>query len=202
MFTSNIGRLRFFFYSAAILVAEVVVIVLCIAWTIGFEGLVNSKPGPSRQELAAAILGASLVLVLFRANFAWRRSWDAQGSNWILWSYIVFSAVFAILQAGTVLVVDFNGEDSHFGLNMLGLGLVGLWAVLLAAKPAHGGFPDLASSLSLDDPDPPTPLRGGGNTRATQAPVHAMRAAPAPSGSPSQANSRPRPGGFGRRGLV
>ncbi|MER8608819.1 hypothetical protein NKH48_35080 [Mesorhizobium sp. M1233] len=128
--------------------------------TIGIEGLANSKPGPSREGLAAAVLVASLVIVLLRANFAWRRSRDAQGSGWILWSYIVFSTLFAILQAGTVLVVKFDGEDSHSGLNLLGLALVGLWAVILAGKPAGGGSADMASSLSFDDFDPPGPLRG------------------------------------------
>ncbi|MCP9230732.1 hypothetical protein NMG46_10815 [Mesorhizobium sp. LMG 17147] len=134
MFSSNIGRLRFFFYSVALLVAEIVTFVLCVVLTIGIEGLANSKPGPSREGLAAAVLVASLVIFLFRANFAWRRSRDAQGSGWILWSYIVFSTLFAILQAGTVLVVKFDGEDSHSGLNLLGLALVGLWAVILGGQ--------------------------------------------------------------------
>ncbi|TIP88938.1 MAG: hypothetical protein E5X58_27125 [Mesorhizobium sp.] len=214
MFNSNIGRLRFFFYSAALLVAEIVTFVLCVVSTIGIEGLANSKPGPSREGLAAAVLVASLVIVLFRANFARRRSRDAQGPKWILWSYIVFSTLFAILQAGTVLVVRFDGEDSHSGLNLLGLALVGLWAVILAAKPAGGSSADMASSLSFGDLDPPRPSRGGraphseaaaGGT--AQAPAYSMRAAPAPSNHPasqpaSLPNGRPRPGGFGKRGLV
>ncbi|TKB63998.1 MAG: hypothetical protein E5W81_19955, partial [Mesorhizobium sp.] len=95
MFSSNIGRLRFFFYSAGLLVAEIVTFVVCVLSTIGIEGLANSKPGPPREGLAAAVLVASLVIVLFRANFAWRRSRDAQGSGWIVWSYIVFSTLFA-----------------------------------------------------------------------------------------------------------
>ncbi|MER8485230.1 hypothetical protein [Mesorhizobium sp. M1322] len=196
MFNSNIGRLRFFFYSAALLVAEIVTFVLCVVLTIGIEGLANSKPGPSREGLAAAVLVASLVVVLFRANFAWRRSRDA------------------ILQAGTLLVVKFDGEDSHSGLNLLGLALVGLWVVILAAKPAGGSSADMASSLSFDDLDPLRPLRGGRAPHSesaagvtAQAPAHAMRAAPAPSNHPasqpaSLPNSRPRPGGFGKRGLV
>ncbi|MER8638568.1 hypothetical protein [Mesorhizobium sp. M1365] len=214
MFNSNIGRLRFFFYSAALLVAEIVTFVLCVVGTVGFEGLANSKPGPSREGLAAAVLVTSLVIVLFRANFAWRRSRDAQGSGWILWSYIVFSTLFAILQAGTVLVVKFDGEDSHSGLNLLGLALVGLWAVILAGKQAGGGSADMASSLSFDDFDPPGPLRGtaalhsASATGATAlAAAYATRAAPVPSNHPasqpaSPANGRPRPGGFGKRGLV
>ena len=44
MFTSNIGRLRFFSYSAAVLVTEIVAMVLCIAGTVGFEGLMDSNP--------------------------------------------------------------------------------------------------------------------------------------------------------------
>ncbi|MER8546701.1 hypothetical protein NKH41_13300 [Mesorhizobium sp. M1169] len=214
MFNSNIGRLRFFFYSAALLVAEIVTFVLCVVGTVGFEGLANSRPGPSREGLAAAVLVTSLVIVLFRANFAWRRSRDAQGSGWILWSYIVFSTLFAILQAGTVLVVKFDGEDSHSGLDLLGLALVGLWAVILAGKPAGGGSAYMASSLSFDDFDPPGPLRGTAALHSASAagatalaPAYAARAAPVPSNHPasqpaSPANGRPRPGGFGKRGLV
>ncbi|WP_376704636.1 hypothetical protein RQ479_07725 [Mesorhizobium sp. ISC25] len=214
MFSSDIGRLRFFFYSVALLVTEIVTFVLCVLWTIGIEGLANSQPGPSREGLAAAVLVASLVIVLFRANFAWRRSRDAQGSGWILWSYIVFSILFAILQAGTVLVVKFDGEDSHSGLNLLGLALVGLWAVILAAKPAGGSSSDMASSLSFDDFDPPGPLRGAAALHSASAagatalaPAYAMRAGPVPSNYPasqpaSLATGRPRPGGFGKRGLV
>ncbi|TGT12457.1 hypothetical protein EN856_34785, partial [Mesorhizobium sp. M8A.F.Ca.ET.213.01.1.1] len=63
MFTSKIGRLRFFFYSLGLFIAEAVAIVLCIAVTIGFAGLINSMPGPSRQGLPGAALVVSLIFV-------------------------------------------------------------------------------------------------------------------------------------------
>ncbi|WP_192253900.1 hypothetical protein [Mesorhizobium silamurunense] len=77
MFTSNIGRLRFFFYSLSLFIAEAVAVVLCIAGTIGFAGLINSMPGPSRQGLAGAALIVSLIFVALRGNIAWRRCRDA-----------------------------------------------------------------------------------------------------------------------------
>ncbi|QPC93433.1 hypothetical protein [Mesorhizobium sp. INR15] len=210
MFTSNIGRLRFFSYSAALLVVEIVAIVLCIAGTIGFMGLVNSKPGSSREGMAAAILLASLVLVLLRGNIAWRRSRDARGSRWILWSYIVFSALYAVLQAGTILVIDFNNPDRlSGGLNLLGFSILGLWVTLLVAKPAGVDIKELTSVFDFDDHDAPAlsamkqkvyASPAAGASAQVFAPL--SRAAPAPSRPAIPGNGRPRPGGFGKRGLV
>jgi hypothetical protein len=211
MFTSRLGRLRFFFYSAASLVAETVAIVLCIAGTTGFMGLVNSTPGSSRQGLAASVLVVSLMIVLLRGNFAWRRSRDAQGAKWILWSYIVFSAIYAVLQAGTLLVIDFDDPDKlSSGLNLLGLSIIGLWSTILVAKPAGGDIKELTSVFDFDDagaPAPPTNMKprlyaspAAGTT--AQASASATRIAPAPSRPTLPGNGRPRPGGFGKRGLV
>jgi uncharacterized membrane protein YhaH (DUF805 family) len=209
MFNSNIGRLRFFFYSAALMVAEIVAIVLCIAWTIGFMGLVNSTPGSSRQGLAAAILVVSLLLVLLRGNFAWRRSRDAQGSGWIVWSYIVFSVIYAVLQAGTLLIIDFNDPDKlSGGLNLLGLSILGLWAAILWAKPSGDDIKELASFFDFDDPGPapigamkPKLYPSPAADVAAQASASAARIASAvrPTGP---GIGRQRSGGFGKRGLV
>lgn len=205
MFASNIGRLRFFAYSAALLVAEIVAVVLSISLTIGFDGLANSKPGPGREGVAGAILVVSLVVVLFRANFAWRRSRDAQGSKWILWGYIVFSALFAFLQAGTVLVYDFGAEDFNSGLNLLGLSIFGLWCTILMAKPAGVDLNELASVFDFDEPAAPL---GNMNSKLYSSPAAAIASQastsvtrPAPS-RPAGPNARPRPTGFGKRGLV
>ncbi|RUU06860.1 hypothetical protein EOD23_12200 [Mesorhizobium sp. USDA-HM6] len=191
MFTSNIGRLRFFFYSLGLFMAEAVAIVLCIAVTIGFAGLINSMPGPSRQGLAGAALIVSLIFVALRGNIAWRRSRDANGPKWILWSYIVFSAIYAVLQAGTLLVIDFGNPDSApGGLNLLGLSLFGLWATILWAKPVAGSdIDELTSVFDFDGSVPPTVA-----DRTASAPRSAAPAAPQPFG-------RPRPAGFGKRGL-
>ncbi|MEO5760558.1 MAG: hypothetical protein ABIQ51_27300 [Mesorhizobium sp.] len=211
MFSSNIWRLRFFSYSAILLVVEIVAIVSCIAGTIGFMGLVNSKPGSSREGMAAAILVASLVLVLLRGNIAWRRSRDARGSRWVLWSYIVFSAIYAVLQAGTILVIDFDNPDRlSGGLNLLGFSILGLWGTLLVAKPAGVDIKELTSVFDFDDHDAPAPLGAirskvyaspsGGTSAQGFAPP--ARAVPAPSRPAIPGNGRPRPGGFGKRGLV
>jgi hypothetical protein len=211
MFTSSIGRLRFFSYSAALLVAEIVAMVLCIAGTIGFEGLINSKPGPGREGVAGAILVVSLQLVLVRGNFAWRRSRDAQGSKWIHWGYIVFSAIYAVLQAGTVLVIDFDNPDTiSGGLNLLGFGIFGLWISILVAKPAGVDLRELTSVFDFDDLGPAAPLSGmksnlysspaAGAVAPASAP--AARIAPTPSRPTGPGNARLRPGGFGKRDLA
>ncbi|MEP6564993.1 MAG: hypothetical protein ABJB10_07615 [Mesorhizobium sp.] len=154
--------------------------------------------------MAAAILVVSLVVVLFRANFAWRRSRDAQGSNWILWGYIVFSVLFAVLQAGTVLVYDFNAEDFNSGLNLLGLSICIFWALILKAKPAGVDIKELVSVFDFDEPAPPLSHSKLYSLPAadTASPVSTSAARPAPPRPVIPANGRPRPAGFGKRGLV
>ncbi|WP_320278959.1 hypothetical protein [Mesorhizobium captivum] len=199
MFASNIGRLRFFFYSLGLFMAEAVAIVLCIAVTIGFAGLINSMPGPSRQGLAGAALIVSLIFVVLRGNIAWRRSRDANGPKWILWAYIVFSAIYAFLEAGTLLVIDFgNPESAPSGLNLLGLSLFGLWATILWAKPVAGSDIDVLTSVfDFDGSVPPTVAdRTAAAASAPRSAAPAARPSPAP-----QPFGRPRPAGFGKRGL-
>ncbi|RWK10823.1 hypothetical protein [Mesorhizobium sp.] len=200
MFASNIGRLRFFFYSLGLFIAEAVAIVLCIAVTIGFAGLINSMPGPSRQGLAGAALVVSLIFVALRGNIAWRRSRDASGSRWILWSYIVFSGINAFLQAGTLLVIDFgNPESAPGGLNLLGLAIFGLWCTILWAKPVAGSnINELTDIFDFEGAvSAPAPTRADRTAAVAPAPrstAPAARPAPQPFG-------RPRPAGFGKRGL-
>ncbi|MBZ9882477.1 hypothetical protein LB535_08955 [Mesorhizobium sp. CA10] len=201
MFTSNIGRLRFFLYSLGLAVAETVVIVICIVSTIGFEGLLNSGPGPSRQGMAGAVLIASLIFVALRGNIASRRTRDANGRRWILWAYIALSAVYALLQAGVLLVVKFGEPESiPGGLNLLGFSVFGLWCTIWWAKPVAGSnIDELTDFFDFDGPLP-------ASTRAARAAVPAApRAAvgasaalipPAP-----QPFGRPRPAGFGKRGI-
>ncbi|MET3595735.1 uncharacterized membrane protein YhaH (DUF805 family) [Mesorhizobium shonense] len=199
MFTSNIGRLRFFFYSLGLFMAEAVAIMLCIAVTIGFAGLINSMPGSSRQGLAGAALIVSLIFVVLRGNIAWRRSRDANGPKWTLWAYIVFSAIYAFLQAGTLLVIDFgNPESAPSGLNLLGLSLFGLWATILWAKPVAGSdIDELTSVFDFDGSVLPTATD---RTAAAASAPHSAAPAARPSPAP-QPFGRPRPAGFGKRGL-
>ncbi|WP_224706591.1 hypothetical protein [Mesorhizobium sp. CA15] len=201
MFTSNIGRLRFFLYSLGLAVAETAVIVICIVSTIGFEGLLNSGPSPSRQGMAGAVLIASLIFVALRGNIASRRTRDANGRRWILWAYIALSAVYALLQAGVLLVVKFGDPESiPGGLNLLGFSVFGLWCTIWWAKPVAGSnIDELTDVFDFDGPLP-------ASTRAARAAVPAApRAAvgasaalipPAP-----QPFGRPRPAGFGKRGI-
>ncbi|MDX8464754.1 hypothetical protein RFM26_03540 [Mesorhizobium sp. VK23B] len=200
MFTSNIGRLRFFFYSLGLFIAEAVAIVLCIAGTIGFAGLINSMPGPSRQGLAGAALIVSLIFVALRGNIAWRRSRDANGSGWILWSYIVFSGIHAFLQAGTLLVIDFgNPESAPGGVNLLGLAIFGLWCTILWAKPVAGSNINELTEVFDFEGSLPAPARTE-RTTASVAPA-APRAAAQITRPALQPFGRPRPAGFGKRGL-
>ncbi|RVD59403.1 hypothetical protein EN828_10750 [Mesorhizobium sp. M2D.F.Ca.ET.185.01.1.1] len=203
MFTSNIGRLRFFLYSVGLTVAETVVIVICIVSTIGFEGLLNSAPGPSRQGMAGAVLIASLIFVAVRGNLAACRTRDANGRRWILWAYIALSAVYALLQAGVLLVVKFGDPESiPGGLNLLGLSIFGLWCTILWAKPVAGSnIDELTDVFEFDGPLPAStrPGRAAAPATSSRAAVPAAstaRVPPAP-----QPFGRPRPAGFGKRGV-
>src|SRR6516165_9783084 len=200
MFTSTLGRGRFLAYSAALLVAEAIAVVLCIMGTTGIKGLADSRPGSSREPLALAILVVSMVFVSARSNIAWRRSRDAQGPKWILAMYVVFSAIFALLEAATFLIYKFDGDNSNFGLNLLGLVLIALWFRLLLA-PSSGGSWDRGSFAELVDAE----------VRARQASTDD----PMTPATPSQASAIPRSapagrvvaedrrgGSFGRRGLT
>ncbi|MBZ9864169.1 hypothetical protein LB515_02155 [Mesorhizobium sp. CA15] len=176
-------------------------IVICIVSTIGFEGLLNSGPSPSRQGMAGAVLIASLIFVALRGNIASRRTRDANGRRWILWAYIALSAVYALLQAGVLLVVKFGDPESiPGGLNLLGFSVFGLWCTIWWAKPVAGSnIDELTDVFDFDGPLP-------ASTRAARAAVPAApRAAvgasaalipPAP-----QPFGRPRPAGFGKRGI-
>ena len=202
MFASNIGRLRFFLYSLALAVAETVVIVVCVVSTIGFEGLINSGPGPARQGMAGAVLVASLIFVALRGNIASRRTRDANGRRWILWAYIGLSAMYALLQAGVLLVVKFDDPESiPGGLNLLGLSIFGLWCTILWAKPVAGSSIDeLTDVFEFDGPLP-------ASTRTARAVVPAAPRTAAPAASTArvppapQPFGRPRPAGFGKRGI-
>ena len=202
MFTSNIGRLRFFLYSFGLAIAETVVIVVCIVSTIGFEGLLNSGPGPSRQGMAGAVLIASLIFVALRGNIASRRTRDANGRRWILWAYIALSAVYALLQAGVLLVVKFGDPESiPGGLNLLGLSVFGLWCTILWAKPVAGSnIDELTDVFEFDGPLPASTRTGRvaapAAPRSTAPAASATRVPPAP-----QPFGRPRPAGFGKRGI-
>lgn len=202
MFTSNIGRLRFFLYSLGLTVAETVVILVCIVSTIGFEGLLNSAPGPTRQGMAGAVLVASLVFVALRGNIASRRTRDANGRRWILWSYIALSAVYAVLQAGVLLVVKFGDPESiPGGFNLLGLSIFGLWCTILWAKPVAGSNIDELTDVFDFDGPAPVPARAGRGAPAI-VPATPRAAAPAARVPPApQPFGRPRPAGFGKRGI-
>jgi len=202
MFASNIGRLRFFLYSLGLAVAETVVILICIVGTIGFEGLLNSAPGPSRQSMAGAVLAASLIFVALRGNIASRRTRDANGRRWILWAYIALSAVYALLQAGVLLVVKFGDPESiPGGLNLLALSIFGLWCTILWAKPVAGSNIDELTDVFDFDGPLPAPVRAGRTVTASvpatpRTAASAARVPPAP-----QPFGRPRPAGFGKRGI-
>jgi uncharacterized membrane protein YhaH (DUF805 family) len=200
MFTSNIGRMRFFFYSLGVAFLEAMAALVCIVGTMGFEGFINSAPGPSRQGMAGAVLVVSLLAVVMRGNIAWRRSRDANGKGWILWSYIVFCAIYAVLQAGTLLVIDFNDpESTPSGLNLLALSIFGLWCTILVAKPVAGSnIDELTSVFDFEGAVP----SASGRMANSAAPPTARAAAPAPRSVPSvQPVGRPKPAGFGKRGL-
>jgi hypothetical protein len=141
MLSSPIGRLRFFLYSVAISIAELIAVGLCIAATMGFDGLVHSKPGPSRESLALANFAVMMVFVVARANIAWRRGNDADLSKWLLVvPYIVLVASFALLQAVTLLIYDFKTGNTNTGLGILSIVLVAGWFRICFASPKGRPF--------------------------------------------------------------
>jgi uncharacterized membrane protein YhaH (DUF805 family) len=127
MLSSPIGRLRFFLYSVAISIAELIAVALCVAATMGFDGLIHSKPGPSREGLALASFVAMMVFVVARTNITWRRRNDADISKWLVVPYLVFVALFAVLQAATLLIYDFKTGDTNTGLGILSVALFASW---------------------------------------------------------------------------
>jgi uncharacterized membrane protein YhaH (DUF805 family) len=125
LLSSPIGRLRFFLYSVAISIAELIAVALCIAATMGFDGFIDSKPGPSREGLALASFVVMMVFVVARANITWRRGDDADLSKWLVVPYIVFLAVLAVQQAATLLTYDFKTGNTNIGL--FSIALFGVW---------------------------------------------------------------------------
>jgi uncharacterized membrane protein YhaH (DUF805 family) len=193
VFTSNIGRGRFFVYSAVILAVEIILVVGCIFATMGLAGLANSKPGSSREGLALAIFIVTMVMVVARSNIAWRRSRDAGLPKWLPGSYILFSVCFTVLQALTVLVYDFNGGDnSNFGLSLLGFAILGLWSTLQGTRSAGGGF-DPDAFLAKEGP---APGPGTGERPAAARPQAPSNAQPVRTRSGGASR------GFGKRGLA
>jgi hypothetical protein len=140
MLSSPIGRLRFFLYSVAISVAELIAVALCVAATMGFDGFIHSKPGPSRERLALASFVVMMVFVVARTNITWRRRNDADLSKWLVVPYLVFVALFAALQALTLLIYDFKTGTTNIGLSILSLGLFACWFRICLASPKERPF--------------------------------------------------------------
>src|ERR1700704_5828029 len=169
MLSSPIGRLRFFLYSVAISVAEIIAVALCVAATMGFDGFVHSKPGPSREGLALASFVVTMVFVVARTNITWRRRKDANLSKWLVVPYIVFLALFAALQAATVLIYDFKTGNTDVGLGLLSIALFAGWFRIGFASPKGRPFdPDSFSTAEGFGE-----ASGGGLRHATTAGVSA-----------------------------
>ena len=93
----------------------------------GFDEFVHSKPGPSREGLALASFVVMMVFVVARTNITWRRRNDADLSKWLVVPYIVGIAVFAMLQAATLLFYDFKTGNDNLGLGILSIALFAWW---------------------------------------------------------------------------
>jgi uncharacterized membrane protein YhaH (DUF805 family) len=140
MLSSPIGRLRFFLYSVAISIAELIAVALCVSETMGFDGFVHSKPGPSRENLALASFVVMMVFVVARTNITWRRRNDADLSKWLVVPYIAFLALLAVLQAATLLIYDFKTGNTNIGLGILSIALFALWFRICLASPKGRPF--------------------------------------------------------------
>jgi uncharacterized membrane protein YhaH (DUF805 family) len=197
MLSSPIERLRFFLYSVAILIAELFAVALCVAATMGFDGFVRSKPGPSREGLALASLVVMLVFAAARMNIAWRRGRDAELSKWLVVPYMVFVALFAVLQAATLLTYDFGTGNTNIGLNILSIALFAVWCRLCLASSRGRPFdPDTLLTAEGFGGSPSGTVRL--TTTASVAAAASMRSTPASISTPGYGNA----GGiaFGKRG--
>src|SRR5882762_2981421 len=101
----------------------------------GFDGFVHSKPGPSRESLALASFVVLMVFVAARTNITWRRRNDADLSKWLVVPYIVFVALYAVLQAATLLTYDDKTGNTNIGLGILTIVLFALWFRICLASP-------------------------------------------------------------------
>ncbi len=146
LFSSPIGRLRFFLYSAAISIAEQIAVAMCIGATMGFGGFVHSQPGRGREGLALAAFVVLMLFVVARTNITWRRKNDAQLSNWLVVPYLVFVTLFAMMQAATLLVYDLGNGSSNSGLGFFGFTLFALWFRICIA-PSKGRPADLDPAM-------------------------------------------------------
>src|SRR4051794_36651828 len=143
MLSSPIGRLRFFLYSVAICVAELIAVALCFASTMGFEEFAHSKPGRSREGLALAAFVVLMLFAVARTNITWRRRNDADLSKWLIVPYLVCVALYAVLQAAELLVYDVNTGSTNIGLGLLTITLFGVWfRICLASSKERPFDPD------------------------------------------------------------
>jgi hypothetical protein len=197
MLSSPIGRLQFFLYSVAISIAELIAVALCVAATMSFDGFIHSKPGPPRENLALASFVVMMVFVVASTNITWRRRNDANLSKWLVVPYIVFVGLFAVLQAATLLIYDFNTGNTNTGLSSLSIALFAWWFRIGFASPKGRPF----------DPDSFLTAQGFGEApsgsfrQATTASVSArpsMRSMPAPVSARRHGNASAV--AFGKRG--
>jgi len=198
MLSSPIGRLRFFFYSIAVALIELIAVIAAVAATIGLEGFVNSQPGSSRLGMAGACLVVLGLFAAVRANLAWRRGKDAAISKWTLVPYIILTGFAAVLQAGALMVDKFGAAGNHSaGSGLVSLSLLAIWGVICAAKPKGGSF----------DPDAFLDAEGFGGPWGGGARASAASVAPGAPVVPAPVAVVTRPTGpagavtFGKRGL-
>jgi uncharacterized membrane protein YhaH (DUF805 family) len=197
MLSSPIGRLRFFLYSVAISIAELIAVALCVAATMGFDGFVHSKPGPSRESLALASFVVMMVFVVARTNITWRRRNDADLSKWLVVPYLVFVALFAMLQAATLLIYDFKTGNTNIGLSILSIALFAVWCrVCFASSKGRPFDPD--SFLTAEG-------LGGGPSGRSRLPITASVSAESsmmsmPVGVSARGHSNASGIAFGKRG--
>ena len=197
MLSSPIGRLRFFLYSVAISIAELIAVALCVAATMGFDKFVHSKPGPGREGLALASFVVMMVFAVARANITWRRRNDADLSKWLVVPYIVFVVLFAALQAATLLIYDFGTGNTNTGLSLLSIVLFALWLRICVASPKGRPF-DPDSFLAAEGFGEAPSGRFGPATTASVSAATSMMSTPVTVSARGHGNA----GGvaFGKRG--
>jgi hypothetical protein len=196
MLSSPIGRVRFFFYSVAISIAELIGVAVCISATMGFDRFIHSKPGSSRESLALASFVVMMLFVVARANITWRRGNDADLSKWLVVPYIAFLPLFAVLQAVMLLIFDFKTGNTNIGFDILSTGLLVWWFRICLASPQERSF-DPDSFLTAEGFGD-APSARFGHARTASVPVKpSMVSTPVTVSAGGHGNASV---GFGRRG--
>lgn len=133
---SPIGRGRFFLYAAPLAVLETVA---CLAVGASRYELVDAAPGPERVAWALSCFAVRLVFLIPEGIVAARRVKDSELGWNMLWAYIGFSLIYAIVEALELATYVLETGTGVQGAKPVGFIVMGLWGTIWMAKPRERG---------------------------------------------------------------